>query len=76
VAPFLKRIEEAGFWNTPSVDNSRIMNDGAQWIVEGLKGGTYHLVDRQSPENGVAWELGRMFLFELAKLKLPKDEIY
>ena len=26
--------------------------DGAQWIFEGVKDSTYHVVDRWSPDNG------------------------
>ena len=33
-------------------EDSRLGNDGAQWILEGMKDGRYHVVDRWSPDGG------------------------
>ena len=47
--------------------------DGAQWIIEGLLNGNYHIVDRWSPEEGSIRAIGLHFL-KLSDLKV--DEIY
>lgn len=44
-------VSRARFWEMPIVDK-RIGRDGEQLIVEGVKGGKYHVVDRWSPESG------------------------
>jgi hypothetical protein len=43
--------ERAGFWAMPSQDN-RVISDGTAMIVEGVRGGLYHGVHRQSPPPG------------------------
>ncbi len=46
-----RHLEQAEFWamTTRSADDGGV-EDGAQLIVEGIKGGTYHVVDRQMPD--------------------------
>jgi len=48
---FLGLLEKADFWNMPTKENKLGM-DGAQWILEGVKDGNYHIVDRWSPKEG------------------------
>jgi hypothetical protein len=53
--------------------------DGAQWIIEGIKGGEYHVIDRWSPEpaaGDAAYILGTMMVFDLARLRIKQSEIY
>jgi hypothetical protein len=50
VSIFLKALDKADFWNMPS-KGGKMGNDGAQWIIEGVKNEKYHLVDRWSPKN-------------------------
>jgi hypothetical protein len=68
---FLGKIEENKFWELPSVDRSRIGADGAAWVIEGVKNGSYHVVDRWSPDNGPVRVIGLLMLHKLAKLKIP-----
>jgi len=42
---FLARLKIAGFWSLPGQFERGGM-DGSQWIIEGAKGGKYHVVDR------------------------------
>jgi hypothetical protein len=50
---FLKLLGQADFWKAPTEEKSdAVGEDGAQWIVEGVKDGQYHVVDRWSPEEG------------------------
>jgi len=76
-------ISSAGFWDMPSEDDNRSSADGAQWILEGLKQGRYHVVDRWSPkeesnnkralERYVAACVG---FLKLADLDLAKEKVY
>jgi hypothetical protein len=72
----LSRVESGGFWNAPNPVNDQTGTDGSQWIIEGVKAGRYHVVDRWMPKNGPARELGLFLAFDLAGLSIPKNEIY
>ena len=74
----LDRVEKLNFWAIPTdPPNSKVVGmDGARWIVEGAKDGTYHVVDRWSPHKGEVHSFGTFMLFDLAKLELPHDEVY
>jgi hypothetical protein len=72
---FLGKIEAHHFWKLPSIHEDRGV-DGAQWIVEGVRIGTYHIVDRWSPEDGEIRVLGLFMVNDLAKLKLEAKEVY
>lgn len=47
-ARFLSLLDGAAFWDMPSCDLS-LGFDGAHAVLEGVKGGRYHVVDRWSP---------------------------
>jgi hypothetical protein len=76
VQGFLSQIESLGFWKAPNPINDQTGTDGSQWIIEGVKGGNYHIVDRWSPKSGIARELGWQLVFDLGGLEVPKQEIY
>ncbi|MEQ1606961.1 MAG: hypothetical protein ABL999_19015 [Pyrinomonadaceae bacterium] len=46
---FQKKLETADYWNL-GADKRLSGNDGAQWVLEGVRAGRYHMVDRWSPE--------------------------
>jgi hypothetical protein len=48
---FVRLLDGICYWQMPTED-SRLGNDGAQWILEGMKDGRYHVVDRWSPDGG------------------------
>ena len=68
---FLGKIEDNKFWRLSAVDKTRMGLDGAQWIIEGVKDGNYHIVDRWSPEGGPVRTIGLLMLHKLAKVKIP-----
>ena len=85
---FLDLIEQkAQFWSQPTepapvitynkdgTQTETIGVDGAQWIMEGVKDGKYHVVDRWSPAHG-AYHDAAMFLIRKSGYKVKKDEIY
>jgi hypothetical protein len=71
---FAKALKDADFWQLPTRFRDFGL-DGAQWIVEGRRGGTYHVVDRFTPEGGTYRALGLLFL-KLAYFSAPPLEIY
>ena len=71
---FAKALNDADFWQLPtSIRNFQL--DGAEWIVEGRRGRTYHVVDRLSPQDGAYRALGLLFL-KLAHFSALPSEIY
>lgn len=73
---FIKKLERANYWNSPLHQDGDGL-DGAQWIVEGVREGRYHVVDRWSPESG-AFREACTYLLELAGVETGKlgDELY
>ena len=73
---FLHKIDTDKFWDLPSPPKDADGNDGSEWIIEGVRGGKYHLVRQWSPRQGRVHDLGTALAFELAGLQIPKAEIY
>lgn len=72
VEKLLGMIDEARFWELPATIEDMGL-DGAQWIIEGLQGDRYHVVDRWSPDNGPVRKIG-LFLLDLSDLDVK--EVY
>jgi hypothetical protein len=52
-ASFLSMVDQAAFWNLPTLSEADEKADApcrAHWILEGIKNGQYHVVDRCSPD--------------------------
>lgn len=62
---FKRLLDETSYWQMPSVDDEGGGLDGAQWILEGVRNGQYHLVDRWSPESG-AFREACVYLLQLS----------
>jgi hypothetical protein len=76
---FCDRLEDLGFWKLPAwpKPDGTVGCDGAQWIVEGAKGGRYHVVDRWSPERGdPVHAIGTILMIDLAGFKLLYQDVY
>lgn len=73
---FLSELERTGFWSLHGGPLDQVGADGAQWIIEGVRKGKYHVVDRWSPKTGPIRELGLMFLFGMAQMNIPGDQVY
>lgn len=72
----LSTIRSLDFWSLPTPEPKTAELDGAEWSIEGVSHGRYHIVTRWSPQHGPIRSLGRVFLFDLARLRIPKSEIY
>jgi hypothetical protein len=57
----MERVEEAAFWGMPTSIND-LGVDGEHLIVEGVRDGRFHVVDRWSPRPGAYRELCRSML--------------
>jgi hypothetical protein len=49
VEKFLNELNRADYWRMPAESPNRGL-DGAEWILEGIYNGEYHLVDRWCPD--------------------------
>ena len=74
---FLAEVKHARFWDVPARDDSQAQPDGAEWIIEGVKQGRYHIVDRNSPDRkDPAHVLGIALLINLARFRLLYQKVY
>jgi hypothetical protein len=73
VSSFLSAVSDIGFWNLPTREPNLGGLDGAQWVLEGVHAGQYHVVDRWTPREGPYREL---CLKLLAASKLVVDDVY
>ena len=71
---FLEEIDQLKYWELKSAVGNGC--DGAEWILEGAKNHKYNVVRQWSPKRGPIRTLGSMMLFEMARLKIPPNQIY
>ncbi|HEV2290061.1 MAG TPA: hypothetical protein VGR81_14045 [Candidatus Acidoferrales bacterium] len=78
VADLIARIQRANFWDVPTVEPMKGTGlDGAEWVLEGVSSGNYHVVTRWSSQaNGSYRKLCLFFVHDLAHLKIPRSRIY
>jgi hypothetical protein len=69
--------ERSRFWTSPTGEQTNEIGlDGAQWIVEGRRGGRHHVVDRWSPDEGGAHRALARALVAAAGLDIPPADVY
>jgi hypothetical protein len=76
---FLGKMADLDYWNLPTREEkwkSAMQCDGAEWVLEGVRGAKYKVVERRSPGDGPVRELGLFLVFELAGIKVPAAEVY
>ncbi len=73
---FLSLLEKSKYWQMPSEKNL-LVHDGAQWILEGVKDGRYHVVDRNPPDD-YDYQEACIYLLKLSGVDTDrlKDELY
>ncbi len=74
VQKVLALVEDAGFWKM-TTEGGRSGLDGAEWVLEGVRGGQYHIVTRWDAKR-TAFGNALSELLRLSKYDPPKDEIY
>jgi hypothetical protein len=66
---FLERVDNANFWQM-ATESPNLGLDGAEWILEGVQNGKYHVVVRWCPgefhDNDHAFAYAARLMFELA----------
>jgi hypothetical protein len=77
---FLAALNRGSFWALPTSlveSNDVVQLDGAQWILEGVAQGRYHIVDRWSPDRAddPVRSIGAM-LIDLAHFKFSDRDVY
>ena len=73
-ASLLLKVETAAFWGLPTNETTG-GRDGARWIIEGVRHGEYHIVDRWSPDSGPVRDVG-LYPMRLADLEIPAEKLY
>jgi hypothetical protein len=77
---FLSAMDTAHFWSLPGLPESTqnaVSPDGARWILEGVKNGQYHVIDRWSPDSSDPVRQIGMLALKLGRFKIRRPgEIY
>ena len=69
----ISELDSLEFYHIPTNSSGMVGTDGAQWILEVLKNGNYHVVDRWS---GGVIESFCLKLLNLTSLKIKDDDVY
>jgi hypothetical protein len=70
---FVLHLAKARIWELPVRDQTTLGMDGAEWIIEGIRGSKYHVVTRWCPDEG-AFRDAALTLVQHAQLEV--SEIY
>ena len=62
---FMALLENSLFWSQETNSRDDSGNDGSQWVLEGVRGGRYHIVDRWTPMSG-GFREACLFLLKLS----------
>ena len=72
-------LEREHFWTMPPTNPEPGGLDGAQWVIEGLRGGRYHIADRWTPsDTGTGAPMRRTGLrfIRLGRVNAAPERIY
>jgi len=67
IKTFLKLVSSNSYWTLPTEQESHNGRDGTQWILEGMRGGKYHVVERWSWPLGPVHAIGKAIMVDLAR---------
>ena len=80
----LDLLKGAGFWGLPPLEKEPEPNekgevticlDGSEWVIEGVRNGQYHAVNRYCPEVKSFEAIG-LYLAKLSGLRVKERELY
>jgi hypothetical protein len=74
VIRFQALLHAIDYWSMP-IEGPDAGLDGAEWILEGVRSGEYHVVTRWSPETG-AYREACSYLLELSKFEVNPEQVY
>jgi hypothetical protein len=66
---FTRLLRHSCYWELPTENTEEIGFDGAQWILEGVRGGRYHIVDRWTPTSG-SFREACLYALKLSRLEI------
>lgn len=78
-ASFLSIVERVEFWNLPTLaddDRNSIPSCRAHWILEGIRNGQYHVVDRCSPDQADPVRVVGIMAMKLGSLRVHGRSVY
>ena len=78
VASFKSAWDGAGFWNLPTLDAAADGNAvcRSHWVLEGIRNGQYHVVDRCSPLPSDPVRAVGLQALKLARFRIKAREVY
>lgn len=68
---FMRMLEYSCYWDQPTDDPKDRGFDGSEWILEGVREGRYHLVNRWTPTGG-SFRDACLYMLRLSRLKIDK----
>lgn len=75
VQKVLALIEQANFWNLTTEGDGPQGNDGAEWVLEGVRNGQYHIVTRWDAKD-TPFGRALLELLRLSNYNPPTNQIY
>ena len=75
VQKVLSHIADANFWNMTTEGTGPQGMDGAEWVLEGVDHGQYHIVTRWDA-SGTVFGKALLEFLQLSGYNPPKNEIY
>ena len=75
---FQDLLQTTEYWSMPTVDvrlHEERIRDGAEWMLEGVRDGRYHVVARVSPQNETYRE-ACLYLLKLSKIEVEASRVY
>lgn len=75
VGQVMSLIKDAGFWEMTTEGEGPQGTDGAEWVLEGVQGGKYHIATRWNA-NGTTYGKALLELLRLSDYNPPDNEIY
>lgn len=71
----LSLIKDAGFWEMTTEGEGPQGTDGAEWVLEGVQDGKYHIATRWNA-SGTAYGKALLELLRLSNYNPPNNEVY
>jgi hypothetical protein len=68
IKAFLQLVDKVGFWSMTKIEETTGVVDGDEWLVEGVRNGSFHFVQRANPRPGPIMEIVHSLVRDLAKI--------
>jgi hypothetical protein len=68
IKAFLQLVDRVGFWSMTKIEETTGIVDGDEWLVEGVRNGSFHYVHGANPRPGPIMEIVHFLVRDLAKM--------